>query len=84
MHVWFNSRHTNKSFKHINIVYMKNFARIMGNYSGDLTALYEKYVDMELYKNSKELSLKDYAMFTNKDANNAAFTIPDYSKTLVF
>ena len=63
---------------------IKNFARIMGNYSGDLTALYEKYVDMELYKNSKELSLKDYAMFTNKDANNAAFTIPDYSKTLVF
>ena len=63
---------------------IKNFARIMGNYSGDLTALYEKYVDMELYKNSKELSLKDYALFTNKDANNAAFTIPDYSKTLVF
>ncbi len=63
---------------------IKNFARIMGNYSGDLTALYEKYVDMDLYKNSKELSLKDYALFTNKDANNAAFTIPDYSKTLVF
>ena len=63
---------------------IKNFARIMGNYSGNLTALYEKYVDMELYKNSKELSLKDYALFTNKDANNAAFTIPDYSKTLVF
>ena len=63
---------------------IKNFARIMGNYSGDLTALYEKYVDMKLYKNSKELSLKDYALFTNKDANNAAFTIPDYSKTLVF
>lgn len=63
---------------------IKNFARIMGNYSGDLTELYEKYVDMELYKNSKELSLKDYALFTNKDANNAAFTIPDYSKTLVF
>ena len=63
---------------------IKNFARIMGNYSGDLTALYEKYVDMDLYKNSKELSLKDYALFTNKDANNAAFVIPDYKQTLIF
>ena len=63
---------------------IKNFARIMGNYSGDLTALYEKYVDMDLYKNSKELSLKDYALFTNKDANNASFVIPDYKQTLIF
>ena len=63
---------------------IKKFAQIMGNYSGDLTALYEKYVDMDLYKNSKELSLKDYALFTNKDANNASFVIPDYKQTLIF
>ena len=62
---------------------IKKFARIMGNYSGDLTDLYKKYVDMELYKNSKELSLKDYAVFTNKDANNTPFVIPDYSKTFL-
>ena len=63
---------------------IKKFAQIMGNYSGDLTALYKKYVDMNLYENAKELSLEDYAEFTNKDANNEEFVIPDYSKTLVF
>ena len=63
---------------------IKKFAQIMGNYSGDLTELYKKYVDMKLYENAKELSLEDYAEFTNKDANNEEFVIPDYSKTLVF
>lgn len=63
---------------------IKNFARIMGNYSGDITDLYKKYVDMNLYENAKEISLKDYAVFTNKDANNAQFVIPDYSRTLKF
>ena len=56
----------------------------MENYSGDLTDLYKKVDDMNLYDNSKEISLKDYAEFTNKDANNAVFKIPDYTKTLVF
>lgn len=63
---------------------IKKFAQKMGNYSGDLTDLYKKYVDMNLYDNAKELSLKDYAVFTNKDANNDKFVIPDYSKTLRF
>ena len=58
---------------------IKKFAQIMGNYSGDLTDLYKKHVDMNLYKNAKELSLKDYAEFTNKDANNEKFVVPDYS-----
>ena len=39
---------------------------------------------MNLYENAKELSLKDYAEFTNKDANNEEFVIPDYSQTLKF
>ena len=63
---------------------IKKFAQKMGNYSGDLTDLYKKYVDMNLYDNAKELSLKDYAVFTNKDANNDKFVVPDYSKTLQF
>lgn len=63
---------------------IKKFAQKMGNYSGDLTDLYKKYVDMNLYDNAKDLSLKDYAVFTNKDANNDKFVIPDYSKTLQF
>lgn len=63
---------------------IKKFAQKMGNYSGDLTDLYKKYVDMNLYDNAKELSFKDYAVFTNKDANNDKFVIPDYSNTLRF
>ena len=63
---------------------IKKYAQVMGNYSGDLTELYKKYVDMTLYENSKDLSLKDYAVFTNKDANNAQFVVPDYTKTFVF
>ena len=63
---------------------IKKYAQIMGNYSGDLTDLYKKYVDMNLYENSKEISLKDYAIFTNKDANNNKFVVPDYSQTFNF
>lgn len=63
---------------------IKKFAQTMGNYSGELTDLYKKYVDMDLYNNAKEISLKDYTLFTNKDANNDKFVIPDYSKTLQF
>ena len=63
---------------------IKKYAQIMGNYSGDLTELYKTCVDMDLYNESKELSLRDYAVFTNKDANNAKFEIPNYTTTLVF
>lgn len=63
---------------------IKKYAQIMGNYPGDLTPVYEKYVDMELYKKAKDISLLDYAEFTNKDANNEKFVVPDYNKTLKF
>lgn len=61
---------------------IKKFARIMGNYSGDLNDIYKKYVGMSFYDNAKEESLKAYSLFTDKDANNTPFVIPDYSKTL--
>ena len=63
---------------------IKEYARIMGNYSGDLNAVYEKNVDLDLYNSAKEKSLKSYAEFTDKDANNTPFVVPDYSKTLQF
>lgn len=63
---------------------IKKYAKIMGNYSGDLSELYKKYVNMDLYNNAKEISLKDYAVFTNKDANNTKFVPPNYSETLKF
>lgn len=63
---------------------IKEYARIMGNYSGDTNAVYEKNMTMELYNSAKEKSLKSYAVFTEKDANNTPFSVPDYSKTLDF
>ncbi|MBS4759322.1 MAG: hypothetical protein KHX03_01320 [Clostridium sp.] len=63
---------------------IKMFARIMGNYPGDLTNIYKKYVDMDLYNNSKDISFEEYSIFTNKDANNDKFVIPNYKETLKF
>ncbi len=63
---------------------IKKFARIMGNYSGDLNDAYKKYVDMNFYESAKDDSLNAYAKFTDKDANNTPFVIPDYSKTFIF
>ena len=63
---------------------IKNYAAVMGNYSGDLNDVYKKNVDMAFYDCAKEKSLKAYAVFTEKDANNTPFEVPDYSKTLAF
>lgn len=61
---------------------IKDFARIMGNYAGDLNETYKKYVDNAFYESAKEDSLKAYAKFTDKDANNTQFVVPDYSKLI--
>ncbi len=63
---------------------IKNFAKIMGNYSGDLNEIYEKYVEKSFYESAKEDSLGAYAKFTDKDANNTPFKVPDYKTTLNF
>ena len=55
-----------------------DYAQQMGNYSGDLTELYKKYVPMNLYETAKEVSAKKYQEFTDKDANNEKFEIPEY------
>lgn len=59
------------------------FAKVMGNYSGDLNNVYKRFISEEFYQNSKENSLQKYLEFTNKDANNEKFIIPDYNKTLM-
>ena len=58
------------------------FARVLGNYSGDLNETYVKYISDDDYKTAKAKSLEDYRVFTDKDANNVRFEIPNYNKTL--
>ena len=57
---------------------IKLYAKILGNYSGELTPLYQKYISQEYYENVKDKSMEKYLEFTNKDANNDVFEIPDY------
>lgn len=54
------------------------YANVLGNYSGDRTALHKKYISDEFYKTSKDNALDYYLKFVDKDANNEPFTIPDY------
>ena len=57
---------------------IKLYAKILGNYSGDLTEIYKKYIPKHYYETVKEKSMEKYLEFTNKDANNDIFEIPDY------
>ena len=58
---------------------IKLYAKILGNYSGEITPLYQKYILKDYYDNVKEKSMIKYLEFTNKDANNDIFEIPDYN-----
>ena len=57
---------------------IKLYAKTLGNYSGELTPLYQKYISQQYYENVKDKSMEKYLEFTNKDANNDVFEIPDY------
>jgi len=58
------------------------FAQTLGNYSGDLNDTYNKYVSKTDYETAKAKSMEDYRIFTDKDANNEKFVVPNYAKTL--
>ena len=61
---------------------ISKFAKILGNYSGDLNAEYLALIPQDYYNNAKENSMEKYLKFTNKDADDRIFEIPDYNKTL--
>ena len=61
---------------------ISEFARILGNYSGDLNDEYLALIPKDYYNNAKEKSMKEYLKFTDKDADKIIFEIPDYNKTL--
>ena len=54
------------------------YANAMGNYSGDRTALHKKFIDDNFYNSAKDIAMKYYLEFVDKDANNEPFEIPEY------
>ena len=61
-----------------NLAGIENYARVLGNYSGERTAMHKKLVSDEFYESSKEKALNYYLQFVDKDANNEVFVIPEY------
>ncbi len=58
------------------------YTTTLGNYSGDLSLTYNKYIEPYYYESAKDKSMRYYLGFTNKDANNEPFVVPDYSAIL--
>lgn len=58
---------------------IENFANILGNYSGERTDLHKKFIDDEFYNSAKDVAMKYYLAFVNKDANNEPFVVPEYN-----
>lgn len=61
---------------------ISEFAKILGNYSGDLNDEYLQLISEDYYNNAKDKSMSEYLKFTNKDADKRIFEIPDYEKTI--
>ena len=58
---------------------ISEYARVMGNYSGDRTELHRELISEEFYENSKEVALNHYLKFVDKGADNNKFEIPEYN-----
>lgn len=61
---------------------IEKFASVLGNYSGERTALHKNFVDDKFYSEAKDRAMDYYLKFVEKDSNNIPFVIPDYTKTL--
>ena len=61
---------------------ISEFARILGNYSGNLSNKYLEIISKDDYNNAKEKSMNEYLKFTNKDFDTRIFEIPNYEETL--
>ncbi len=61
---------------------IEEYAKIMGNYSGDTSSEYLAIISKDYYNKAKEKSMEEYLKFTNKDADKRTFKIPDYKETL--
>ena len=61
---------------------ISKFAKILGNYSGDLNEEYLALISKDYYNNAKDKSMEEYLKFTNKDADTRIFEVPNYKKTI--
>ncbi len=61
---------------------ISRFARILGNYSGELNSEYLAIIPKDYYNNAKDKSMEEYLKFTNKDTDTRQFKIPNYHQTL--
>lgn len=57
---------------------LETYAGAMGNYSGECTELHKKYINDKFYDSAKDVAMKYYLKFVEKDANNEPFVIPEY------
>ena len=62
---------------------LSDFAKTLGNYSGDLNAVYKKYISEDFVNSAKDKSLIVYDEFAKCDEDKREFKIPDYSKTFM-
>ena len=58
---------------------IQKYATVLGNYSGERTLLHKEFISDELYDNCKDIAMKYYLAFVEKDANNEKFEIPVYN-----
>ena len=61
---------------------ISKFAKILGNYSGDLNEEYLALIAKDYYNNAKDKSMEEYLKFTNKDADTRIFEVPNYKETI--
>lgn len=62
-----------------NLENISEYARKLGNYSGERTDLHKKLISEDFYQSSKETALNYYLQFVEKDANNEEFIVPEYT-----
>lgn len=58
---------------------IETYAKHLGNYSGERTALHKQFVSDEFYESAKDKAMNYYLEFVAKDANNELFEIPKYN-----
>lgn len=57
---------------------IEKYANILGNYSGERTALHKNLIPIQYYDFAKDKAMDYYLNFVEKDANNEPFEIPEY------